>query len=97
MRASRWLVVFGFGLVHGLGFAGVLRDLGLPGGGFWPALIGFNLGVELGQIAVIALAFAATRWAWHKPWYHAKVTVPASTAIILAALYWVVERLWGGS
>ncbi|NNE52000.1 MAG: HupE/UreJ family protein [Sulfitobacter sp.] len=55
---SRWrpLVVFGFGLLHGLGFASVLADFGLPQGQFIPALIGFNVGVELGQLAVIAMA-----------------------------------------
>lgn len=61
---SPWrpFVVFGFGLLHGLGFASVLQDFGLPSGQFIPALIGFNLGVELGQLAVIALA-AIILWA----------------------------------
>lgn len=60
---SRWrpLVVFGFGLLHGLGFASVLGEFGLPPGSFVPALIGFNIGVELGQLAVIAVAFLCVR------------------------------------
>lgn len=60
---SRWrpLVVFGFGLLHGLGFATVLGEFGLPPGSFVPALIGFNVGVELGQLAVIAVAFLCVR------------------------------------
>ena len=60
---SRWrpLVVFGFGLLHGLGFASVLGEFGLPPGSFVPALIGFNVGVELGQLAVIAVAFLCVR------------------------------------
>ena len=64
LRPSRWIIVFGFGLVHGLGFAGVLTGLGLPEGQFLTTLLSFNLGVELGQLAVIALATAATAWAW---------------------------------
>ena len=56
---SRWrpYIIFGFGLLHGLGFASVLAEFGLPAGSFIPALIGFNIGVEIGQIAVIAVAF----------------------------------------
>lgn len=56
---SRWrpFIIFGFGLLHGLGFASVLAEFGLPAGSFIPALIGFNVGVEVGQIAVIAVAF----------------------------------------
>lgn len=56
---SRWrpLIIFGFGLLHGLGFASVLAEFGLPEGSFIPALIGFNIGVEIGQLAVIAVAF----------------------------------------
>lgn len=58
-RLSPWrpAVVFGFGLLHGLGFASVLREFGLPDGTFIPALIGFNIGVEVGQICVVALAY----------------------------------------
>jgi hypothetical protein len=93
VRASRWLVVFAFGLLHGMGFAGVLHDLGLPEGAFWPALIGFNLGVELGQIAVIMLAFALTVWFRGKPWYFARIVVPASLAISAAGLAWLAARL----
>ena len=56
---SRWrpFIIFGFGLLHGLGFASVLAEFGLPEGSFIPALIGFNIGVEIGQLAVIAVAF----------------------------------------
>jgi len=56
---SPWrpIIIFGFGLLHGLGFASVLAEFGLPEGQFVPALIGFNIGVELGQLGVIAVAF----------------------------------------
>ncbi len=56
LKAWRVWVVFGFGLLHGLGFAGVLTEVGLPRGEFLPALIAFNVGVELGQLSVIGLA-----------------------------------------
>jgi len=95
VRASRWLVVFAFGLIHGMGFAGVLSELGLPEGGFWPALIGFNVGVEAGQLAVIALAFGLTVWFRNKAWYFKGIVVPVSLAISAVGLYWAVTRMMG--
>jgi hydrogenase/urease accessory protein HupE len=95
VRASRWLVVFAFGLIHGLGFASVLKDFGFPPGGFWQALLGFNVGVELGQISVITAAFAATFAFRNKPWYFPRVVVPVSLAISAFGLYWAFERIWG--
>jgi len=92
---SRWrpFVVFGFGLLHGLGFASILTEVGLPGGGFWPALIGFNIGVELGQLAVIAVAYGLTvYWVGDRPWYRRTVAVPASLAIAAVGAFWFVER-----
>lgn len=94
LRASRWLVVFAFGLVHGLGFASALRDFGLPPGAFWSTLLGFNLGVEIGQLAVVASAYAALGWFWGRPWYFRRVVVPASAAIVVVALYWAVRRVF---
>lgn len=89
----RTALIFCFGLLHGLGFASVLGDFGLPDGQFVPALIGFNIGVELGQITVIAACFALVGyWFRDKPWYHRVIVVPASLAIAAVALYWVVER-----
>ncbi len=93
-RLGLWrpLVVFGFGLLHGLGFASVLGEFGLPDGSFVPALIGFNIGVELGQLTVIAIAFIVVGLAWKRDWYRQVVAVPASAAIALIGAYWVVER-----
>ncbi len=93
----RLLIVFGFGLVHGLGFAGVLGELGLPANKFFTSLLAFNAGVELGQIAVILLAWAAVgRWTADKPWYHARVVIPACSLIAVVAGWWTVERLFLG-
>jgi hypothetical protein len=93
MRPSRFLIVFGFGLIHGLGFAGVLKDLGLPDGQFLKVLISFNVGVELGQLAVIAMAVALTAWMWKKPWYFKRVVVPVSVLIAGLGLFWFVQRI----
>jgi hypothetical protein len=96
LRPWRLAVVFGFGLLHGLGFAGVLAELGLPRERFVTALVGFNLGVELGQLAVLAAAFATVAW-WSRgrSWYRARVVVPASLAIAAVGLLWTVQRIWG--
>jgi len=96
-RLSRWrpVVIFGFGLLHGLGFASVLGEFGLPEAQFVPALLGFNVGVEIGQLTVIALAFLAVGlWFARKSWYRARIAVPASTVIALIGSYWFVERVF---
>jgi hydrogenase/urease accessory protein HupE len=94
MRPSRFLIVFLFGLVHGLGFAGVLKGLGLPENQFLKVLISFNLGVEGGQLAVIAIAAALTGWMWKKPWYFKRVVVPVSVLIAATGLFWFVQRIF---
>jgi HupE / UreJ protein len=95
LHAWRPFVVFGFGLLHGLGFAGVLHDIGLSRADYVAGLIGFNIGVELGQLAVIALAFAATGlWFRARPWYRTRVVMPASFAIALIGLFWTFERVF---
>ena len=85
-------LVFAFGLLHGLGFAGVLSGLGLPAGQFITALVSFNLGVEAGQLTVIALAALAVARYLHRPWYHQRVVVPASLLIAAVGLYWTITR-----
>jgi hydrogenase/urease accessory protein HupE len=93
---SPWrpFVVFGFGLLHGLGFAGVLTDLGLPRGEFIEALIGFNVGVEVGQLAVILAAFLAVGiWGLSEQTYRRAIVIPASVIIAVTGLYWTVERV----
>ena len=107
---NRWrpMIVFGFGLLHGLGFASVLGEFGLPDGQFIPALIGFNIGVELGQLTVIALAAIAlwlgVRAARMSDLEGQEETITdynvmfrawsmtGSLIIALVAIYWVIER-----
>jgi len=89
---GRTALVFAFGLLHGLGFASVLGDYGIASDRFAVALIGFNIGVEFGQLAVIAIAFALTGWFIARPWYRKMIAVPASLAIAAVGAYWVVER-----
>ncbi len=90
-----WLLASGFGLVHGFGFASVLADLRLPAGATLRALVGFNLGVELGQLAIVAvflpLAFATRRTRF----YRTGVLVVGSWTVVLLAAWWMVERLGG--
>ncbi len=96
LRPWRALVVFGFGLLHGLGFAGVLQEVGLPHGQFVPALISFNVGVELGQLAVITIAFLAVGiWGRNRAWYRPRVVIPASAAVAAVGLFWTVQRVLG--
>lgn len=90
----RLAVVFAFGLLHGLGFASVLGEIGLSAGHFIASLLAFNIGVELGQITIILLAFLAVAvWFGSKPWYRTRVVVPASAFIGLMGLWWAVERV----
>ncbi len=93
ITAWRTAIVFGFGLLHGLGFASVLGDIGLSPARFVAGLIGFNIGVELGQLFVILVAFLAVGyWFGRKPWYRSRITTPASLAIAAVGAYWFVER-----
>ncbi|HEX7879879.1 MAG TPA: HupE/UreJ family protein [Candidatus Eisenbacteria bacterium] len=95
VNRRRWLVVFGFGLIHGLGFAGVLEELGLPPGRFLPALIGFNLGVEGGQLTVLLLATLGTLPFRHREWYRPWVARPACLVIAGVGFFWAVQRVMG--
>jgi hypothetical protein len=93
IKPWRLALVFMFGLLHGMGFAGVLKELGLPRDEFLPALLSFNLGVEGGQLTVIALATLLVAWFRHRAWYRPAIVVPASLAIACVGLYWTVMRL----
>ena len=89
----RVLMVFVFGLIHGLGFAQRLIDERIPSGSLVSALLGFNVGVELGQLAVIGLALAATFWIKDEEKYRRWVVIPASALIALAGIFWAIQRL----
>lgn len=94
-RLGKWrlILVFFFGLLHGLGFASVLGQVGLDQANFVIALLGFNIGVELGQLLVVALCMAAVGyWFGNKPYYHNVITRPCSIVIGLIGLYWFVQR-----
>ena len=95
LHQSRLWLVFGFGLLHGLGFATMLSEFGMPRDDFALALISFNIGIEIGQLAVIAMAFfSVTIWFRKYPQaYRHIIIVPISVAISLTGLYWFWERL----
>ena len=96
VRPWRIAIVFCFGLLHGMGFAGVLKDLGLPRSQFLPALLSFNIGVEAGQLTVIATAFVLfTHWWQSRAWYRQRFVVPASLAIGAIGLFWTVQLVVG--
>jgi hypothetical protein len=95
LKASRIGVVFLFGLVHGMGFAGALGQLGLPQNHYLLALVMFNVGVELGQITVILLAFLLLgKWFGKKPYYRKVVVIPLSVIIALIASFWTIQRIF---
>ena len=94
LHKSRLILVFVFGLIHGLGFAGVLSDFGMPDTDFITALISFNVGVELGQIATILLAFILVGyWFKNQDRYRKTIVLPGSIFISVTGLYWFVDRL----
>jgi hypothetical protein len=91
----RTAIVFAFGLLHGLGFASVLGDVGLEPSKFISSLIAFNIGVELGQLSVILIAFITLGLAFgKKPWYRKFIAIPSSILIAIVGLYWTVERIF---
>ncbi len=94
VKPWRMVIIFIFGLVHGLGFASGLKELGLPKSEFVTALVTFTVGVELGQASVILLAyFLIGKWFSAKQWYHRRIVVSLSLLITAVALYWTIERI----
>jgi hypothetical protein len=95
VQARRWVVAFGFGLIHGFGFASVLAELGLPSDALLLALVGFNLGVELGQLAIVALFLPLAYSLRRSMLYRRTVMTGGSLVIALVAAVWFVERAFG--
>ena len=90
----RIALIFGFGLIHGLGFANALKEIGLPKNPFLSSLLSFNIGVELGQITIILAAyFLFSKWFSNKIWYKERIVYPISSIIACVALYWTIERI----
>ncbi len=88
----RWVVAFAFGLIHGFGFASVLAELGLPRDALVLALVGFNVGVEAGQLAIVA-AFLPLAYVIRASWFYRRVVLfGGSVAIAAVALVWLLER-----
>jgi hydrogenase/urease accessory protein HupE len=95
LKPWRVALVFAFGLLHGMGFAGALKELGLPRSEFVTALLTFNVGVEAGQLAVIGAAFLLVGWHYaNRKWYRGRIVIPASAMIACTAVYWTIQRIW---
>jgi hypothetical protein len=89
----RIIIVFGFGLIHGCGFASALTEVGLPEKNYLLALGTFNVGVELGQVTVILSAWLLVgKWFSEKKWYRKRIVIPVSVCIGCVALFWTIER-----
>lgn len=95
VKPWRLIMVFVFGMVHGMGFAGALSQLGMPRYAFATALVSFNIGVEIGQLSIILLLYySVSRVFSGRAWYRQRIVVPASVLIGLVAAYWTVERIF---
>lgn len=94
---KRWRITFPFGLIHGFGFAGALREVALPKADVPAALFLFNLGVELGQVGVLVLVLPLLAVLRRQPWFEKHGVRVASGAIIVAGLYWFFARVFGGA
>ncbi len=95
LKLWRYGIVFLFGLIHGMGFANALNEIGLPRNSFYTSLISFNVGVELGQIAVIGILWLLIGKFFSKEiWYRKRIAIPLSIFIACIATYWTIERVF---
>lgn len=95
MKATRYIVIFGFGLIHGMGFATALNDIGLPRDAFYTSLIAFNVGVEFGQITILLVAYFLIGKTFSKEiWYRKRIVYPMSIAIAVVAGFWTIQRIF---
>ena len=89
---GRWIIAFAFGLIHGFGFASVLTDLGLPQGSLLLALVAFNLGVELGQLAIVAVFLPVAYALRDTRLYRLGILIGGSLLVAAIAAVWLIER-----
>jgi HupE / UreJ protein len=95
VKPWRMVMVFLFGMVHGMGFAGALSQMGMPRYAFGEALVAFNVGVELGQLSIILVMYACVAQLFgRKPWYRKLIVIPSSLLIALVASFWTVQRIF---
>jgi hydrogenase/urease accessory protein HupE len=90
---KRLAIVFSFGLIHGLGFASSLSEVPFPKHQFIVALLGFNFGVDWGQLFVISIAFLLVGWWRNKPWFRARIAIPCSLTIAAIGIFWAIQRI----
>ena len=89
------LVIFVFGLLHGMGFASAFKEIGTDTEHFMASLLFFNLGVEIAQISILLLAyFMIGKWFSNKDWYTKRIVYPVSSLIGCIALYWTIQRIF---
>ncbi len=88
---QRWLIAFVFGLMHGFGFAGVLTELGLPSGALVTSLVSFNVGVEIGQVVIVAACYPVIVWVTQSTWQR-RIVYGLSSLILVFGLVWFLER-----
>lgn len=96
-KTSPWkpLILFFFGLMHGLGFASAFSEIQTDSSAFIQGIIGFNLGVELAQLTImLSLYVTVTRYLSHKKYYHTKIVQPFASCIACLAMFWFIERLF---
>jgi hypothetical protein len=93
LGVGRLAVVFSFGLIHGLGFASSLSEVPFPKHQFIIALLGFNFGVDFGQLFIISIAFLCVGWWRNRRWFRSRIAIPCSLTIAAVGIFWAVQRV----
>lgn len=94
LKSWRVIVIFLFGLIHGMGFASSLNEIGLPRNQFIESVAAFNIGVEFGQLTIILLVYGLLiRYFGQRRWYRPRIVFPLSIVIAVIAVFWTIERI----
>lgn len=93
LKIKRVYFIFIFGLIHGMGFASALKNIGFEKSELISSLLGFNIGVELAQFLIILICFLITFKLINKGWYNSKIVQPISLIISLVAIYWTIDQI----